>query len=164
MAVKKISTIAFLAAIQFIVFTSFSSILYLECITLTTVVFAMTFTRGESVLASICFCTLNFLIQGVTPWSLMYLLIFPSYSLLISLTKNLLKQHFILLVITCGVLSFLTGQLVQIPFLLVSKTITSLYLLLGFKTSLFQGVLSGWICFFLYKPIEKIILKVKKRY
>lgn len=162
MAAKKISIIAFLACIQFVVFTALSSILYLECITLTTVLFAMNFSKEESILASVCFCLINFLVQGITPWSLMYLLIFPFYSLIINTTKGYLRKHYVILAIVCGILSFLTGQLVQVPFLLVSKTITSLYLLLGFKTSFIQGIISGWLCFLLYQVLERIIIKVKR--
>ena len=67
---------------------------------------------------------------------MMYCLIYPLYSLFIGCSRKFLNRHFLALVFTCGFLSFLTGQLVQLPFMLISGKITAIYILMGLKTSL----------------------------
>ena len=153
MRVKELCYIAVIGALESIIFSSFSFVLYLECITMTIVLFAMTFQTRQAIMGAIVFGILNLCVQGVTPWSLMYLLIYPSYSLFIGILRPFLKHHFLLLVFVCGVLSFLTGQLVQLPFMLVSKNLTLLYIFAGLKTSLIQGVVSALTCFICYKPL-----------
>ena len=94
MKVKDLCLIAAMAAIEMVVFTSFSFVLYLECITFTIILFAMTFTRKQAVFAAIVFTILNLSIQGVTPWSMMYCLIYPLYSFLIATLRPFFKQAF----------------------------------------------------------------------
>ncbi len=163
MKVKELCFIAVIAAIEFVVFTSFSFVLYLECITVTIMLFATTFSTKQAVLGSLIFTLVNLTIQGVAPWSIMYILIYPTYSLLIGLSKKFLNKHFILLCILCGFLSFLTGQLVQIPFILVSKHITIYYILAGLKVSIPQGIVTGCFCFLIYKPIYAILNSITRR-
>ena len=106
MKVKDLCLIAAMAAIEMVVFTSFSFVLYLECITFTIILFAMTFTRKQAVFAAIVFTILNLSIQGVTPWSMMYCLIYPLYSFLIATLRPFLNKHFLCLVFLCALLSF----------------------------------------------------------
>lgn len=155
--------IAVMAAIEQIVFTSFSFILYLECITFTIVVFAMVFQTKQAVLASVVFALLNFTIQGITLWTCMYLLIYPSYSLVIGVSKSFLQKHFFVLVFLCGFFSFLTGQLLQLPFMLFSSKITMLYILVGLKTSLIQMAMASTTCFLCYQPVYKVLKFIERR-
>ena len=71
MNVRELCFIAVIASIEAVVFTSFSFILYVECITFTIVLFAMTFSTKQAVLGAVAFTVLNLSVQGVTPWSLM---------------------------------------------------------------------------------------------
>ena len=109
-----------MAALELLIFTSFSYILYLECITFTLVVFALIFPRKQAVLAAFVFTTLNMMIQGVTPWSFMYLLLYPLYSLVISVFAKCLKRHFLLAAFLCGLFSFVPGICLILAFLLGS--------------------------------------------
>lgn len=164
MKVKELCCIAIMAAIEMVVFTSFSFILYIEFITFTVVVFSMVFSKRMAVLSAVIFGLLNMiLIQSVTPWSICYLLIYPSYSWIISSLKAYLSNHFISLCILCGMFSFLTGQILQLPFMLFSKYVTLVYLIIGLKTSLIQGVVSMVGCMVLYKPVEKVLKIIEKR-
>lgn len=164
MKTNEITRIAFLACIEFVVFTSFSDILYLECITMTIVLFALVFDRRECFWAAVVFGVINMIIrQGMTPWSLMYLIIYPSYTLLISWIKPGLLHHPIRVAVVTGVLSFLTGQFLQLPFILFSKKITVFYLIVGLKTSLFQGIFSGVASGFLYAPLYRSCLQIERR-
>ena len=163
MKVKDVCLIAAMAAIEMVVFTSFSFVLYLECITFTIILFAMTFTRKQAVFAAIVFTILNLSIQGVTPWSMMYCLIYPLYSFLIATLRPFLNKHFLCLVFLCALLSFLSGQLVQLPFMLISKKVTLLYILSGLQVSIPQGIVSGIFCFICYKPVYNILHRIETR-
>lgn len=142
MRVRDLCLIALIATLEYVVFTSFSYILYLECITFTIMMIALYFNRKIAITSSLVFTILNCLNMGITPWSMMYLLIYPLYSLVISLAKNVIKQKVLYAIITCTLLSFLTGQLLQLPYMLVSKNITYLYLFAGLKTSVIQAIIS----------------------
>jgi flavin reductase (DIM6/NTAB) family NADH-FMN oxidoreductase RutF len=163
MSVKRLVTIAFIAAIQYVCFTSFSFILYLEVITFVTLSFAMVFPKKDVVMASSIFAIINMLSMGVNPWTFMYLLIYPSYSFVIASLAKILKNNFFLLVFLCGLFSFLTGQFVQIPFLLFSKNITIYYILAGLKVSIPQGIIAGFVCFLLFKPLNIVLLNIKEK-
>lgn len=162
MKAKELCYIAVMAAIEAVVFTSFSFILYLECITFTIVIFSMTFKTRQATLASLVFTIINLSVQGVTPWSMMYCIIYPIYSLLIGTMKPFLKKHFLLMTILCGFLSFLSGQLLQLPFMLAAGRVTLAYLLLGLKTSLIQGCLSMMLCFVCYKPVNAVVTRIER--
>ncbi|MBM6831290.1 cytochrome B [Faecalicoccus acidiformans] len=164
MTVKELCVIAIIGAIEFVVFTSFSFILYLECITFTVLIFSVVFPIKIAVSGAVVFDLLNIvLIQGITPWSLCYLGIYPVYSWIFSTWKQPLPKKLWLLAFVCAFFSFLTGQLLQLPFLLFSKTLTILYLILGLKTSLIQGALSAMICLFLYHPTKKALCAIERK-
>lgn len=160
---RELCYIAVMGAIEAVVFSSFSFILYLECITLTIVLFATIFPTRQAVLAAVVFTIINLSMQGVTPWSMMYCLIYPLYSLLLGWGKGYLSRHVILTAIVCGLLSFLTGQLVQLPFLLISKNITFLYMLMGLKTSLLQGMMSTACTLVCYRPLAAVLRPIERR-
>lgn len=156
MRTKELTRIAFMAAILVCVFQMFAQILYLEMITFTIVVFSCNFSRKEAVMACLIFGMVNMLFIGITPWTLMYVLIYPCYAWIVSLHKLAWWQnHPLMLYLLCGFLSFLTGQLLDLPFLLFSGKITIIYILMGIKTSVIQGILSFLACMFLFDPVTK---------
>ena len=164
MKVKELCLIAIMASLEVVVFTSFSFVLYLECITLTIVLFAMVFPRRMACMSSFLFGRLNMiLVQGITPWSIGYFLIYPVYSYGIASNRTYLSKHFLVLCGVCAFCSFLTGQLLQLPFLFFSKYVTFFYIIMGLKTSLIQGIVSFISCMILYKPIEKVLLMIKEK-
>lgn len=155
MNTKQLTRIAFMAASLTCVFQLFSHILYLEMITFTILLYAMNFQRTDAVLSCVIFALVNMLFLGITPWSCMYLMIYPFYAWIISCKQAFLSKHLFCLCLLCGFLSFLCGQLLDIPFLLFSKQITLLYWISGLKTSLIQGLLSYLICMLLYEPLSR---------
>ncbi len=162
MDVKSITKIAMLGCFQFIAFVLCSDILYLELITFFTVLFASTYKTKEAVLGSITFAILNMAIrQGVTMWSMMYLLIFPLYSLIISVLPIKIKSNLFFVVIMCGLFSFLTGQLIQLPYMLLSGNFAYVYIIVGLKTSLIQGALSMIGASILFKPTYEVLQKIR---
>ena len=163
MKAKQLTKIAFMAASMICVFQAFSHILYLELITFTIVCFAMNTSRKEAVLSCVIFACLNMLFLGITPWTCMYFMIYPLYALVVVLFKGFLNKHLLCLCLLCGFLSFLCGQLLDLPFLLFSKHVTLLYWISGLKTSLIQGILSFLSCLFLYEPLSKRIDALQKR-
>ncbi len=74
MKTKQLTRIAIMACMQYVVFTMFSQIIYLEAVTLVTVLFAVTFERREAVMASVVFALINLLTRGIMPWTIMYLI------------------------------------------------------------------------------------------
>ena len=163
LTVKELCVISIMACIEASVFNLFSQILYLEGITLTVVLFASVFKRRTAVLAAIVYGSVNMVINGITPWSVMYLLIYPSYSLFVSAVNPIVKHHLIPWCCICAFLSFLTGQLLEIPFLLVSEKVTIFYLLTGLKTSLIQGGLSAVLCFLTFQPLRAVLERIERR-
>ncbi|MGB4985803.1 MAG: cytochrome B [Erysipelotrichaceae bacterium] len=163
MKVKEIVLIALLSALEFVIFSSFSYVLYLELITFVIVVIALNFSLRVSILSSLVFALINILfVQGIQFWSAGYLVIYPTYSLIVGLNKKYLTSSLVVSVI-CGFLSFLTGQLLQIPFMLLSSHITFLYIILGLKTSLIQGIISGISCFILFKHVVRVLNSYARR-
>lgn len=163
LSVKELCVISIIACIEEVVFTSFSQVLYLEAITLTILMFAVVFKARIAFMGAAVYGLVNMVINGITPWTMMYFLIYPCYTMLVILMKPLLKNHVIGYSILCGLLSFLTGQLLQLPYLLFSSTVTAFYLLAGLKTSLIQGGLSVVLCFVLFQPLRVVLEKIERR-
>lgn len=163
MKTRDVTRIAFMAVILCCVFQMFANILYIECITFTILLFSCVFSKRDACMACIVFSFLNMLMLGVTPWTLLYLLIYPLYAFCIASSKHGLLKHPICLYSVCGILSFLTGQVLDLPFLLFSKEVTMLYILLGLKTSIIQGILSFVSCMFLFDPMYRRLSHIEER-
>lgn len=158
MSVRELVQAALLGALEMAVFTALSSVLYVEAVTLTIVCVAVCMPKKIAVLSSVCFCVLNMLlVQAITPWSLMYLMIYPTYSLIVGSVHIRTKKKAALIT---GILSFLTGQLLQIPWMLFSKILAAGYLLMGLQTSLIQGAISAALAWFLFDPVCRILKRV----
>lgn len=156
-----LTRIAMMACMQYAVFTMFSQVLYLEAVTLITLLFAVVFPLRESMLASVIFACVNMLTRGVMPWTIMYLILFPLYSLLGYSMRSLLISRNEWTVLICFLFSFLLGQLVDLPFILFSGKITMIYMLMGLKTSLIQGFLSACEAAFLFDPLYRQLIKIR---
>lgn len=161
MTVKTLTRIAIMASIQSAIFTIFSQVLYLEGITLTICLFACVFKKEEAVLASFIFAMVNMLVQGITIWTMMYVLIYPTYSFILASFKRFWLSKPMALVLMCGFLSFLTGQLMDLPFIVFAKEITVFYIILGLKTSIIQGCLSALMCLLIFDPCLKVLQKIE---
>lgn len=159
--VRQMAHIALMGAILYAVFQAFSNILYLEMITFTILCFAQVFVRKEVVLSCVLFACIQILFNGLTLWNIMYLLIFPMYGWIFSKSADVLKDHLVAHAFLAGFFSFLTGQLVDLPFLLFSKTVTLLYMLMGLKTSLIQGCLTFIVTLFLFEPVVKVLYRIQ---
>ena len=104
------------------------------------------------------------LFQGITPWSCMYLCIYTTYAWIFSKSKGYVLKHRFLLYCVCGFCSFLTGQLLDLPYILFSGKITLLYMILGLKTSLMQGGISFVACMLLFDPLyQRLDSIIKER-
>ena len=161
--VKELCVISIIACIEAVVFTLFSQVLYLEAITLTVMMFAVVFDKRISLMGALVYGLVNMVINGITPWTFMYFLIYPCYTLIVIVMKSVLKDRVLWYSVLCGVLSFMTGQLLQVPYLLFSSKVTAFYLLAGLKTSLIQGVLSAVSCFVLFQPLRVVLEKIERR-
>lgn len=163
LSVKELCVISIIACIEAVLFTSFSQVLYLEAITLTVLMFAVVFKGRIALLGSVVYGLVNMVLNGITPWTIMYFMIYPCYTALVILMKPVLKDKVLGYSLLCGLLSFLTGQILQLPYLLFSSTVTAFYLLAGLKTSLIQGGLSAVLCFVLFQPLRAVLEKIERR-
>lgn len=163
MKTKELARIAIIAGIYEVMFTSFSNILYLEMITFTLCLFSMIFSKKIAIYSAFCFGMVNMLVMGITPWTMMYVIIYPVYAWIMNTGKTIFMKHDLIFAAVVGILSFLGGQLLEIPYLLVSKSITALYLLMGVKTSLIQGGISFIAALFLTAPIKPIVIEMEKK-
>ncbi|MEA4875341.1 cytochrome B [Anaerorhabdus sp.] len=161
MSVRTLTRIAIMASIQSAIFTIFSQVLYLEGITFTVCLFACVFKKEEVVFASFIFAMVNMLVQGISIWTMMYAIIYPTYSFIIASFKNFWLKKPMALVAACGILSFATGQLLDLPFILFAKEITIFYIILGLKTSIIQGCLSAFMCLLIFEPCLKVLQKIE---
>lgn len=162
MPTRSIARTAMLAAFLFVCFTSFSLILYLEVITIMIVLTALVFPKREALLAILVFTILNMTIQGITIWSLLYVVVYLSYGLFVSTFKKYLLGHEYRVMAIVGIFAFSTGMILDLPFFLFSKELTYLYLILGLQTSIIQAVLGCLQVLVFYKPLVKVFQRVER--
>lgn len=150
MKTKELTITAMLCMIMYGAFILFSQVLYLEAITFVTILMAVIFPLKITLTASICFGLIHILLNGLFPWTIMYMILFPLYTFIAYNLRNQIIKSELFQVIICFLFSFLLGQLVELPFVLFSGKATWLYLLVGLKTSLIQGFISVLLANFLF--------------
>ena len=164
MSTRRIARIAVMAAVMVTVFHLFSQILYLEAITLTIAVLSAVVQRRDVVMAAMVFALVNMMIQGISLWTMAYLLVYPGYAMLLGWMKPVLLRHRWLAVVMVGLCSFATGQLLDLPFILLDARVTMIYVLMGLKTSLLQGMLSALEALFLFDPLVDRLQRIERNY
>lgn len=162
MKVKEITLCAMLCMIMYGSYILLSGVLYLEAVTFTTILIAVLFPLKLSLTAAFCFGLINILLQGIFPWSIMYLIIFPLYVLVAYRLRESIITSELVQVVICFLFSFLIGQFADLPYILFSGKITIVYMLIGLKTSLIQGFLSALLANFLFKKAYDRIYKYLK--
>ena len=162
MSVKELCVIAMMACIEAVVFSSFSHRPRLAR-ERAFLLFAVVFKRRTAFLAAVVYGLVNMIVSGVTMWSMIYFFIYPVYTLIVCKLKPLLKENVLLWSLCCGTLSFFTGQLLQIPWMLFSKRLTMIYVLTGLKTSLIQGCLSAVFCFLCFRMLSAVLKRIERR-
>jgi len=160
---RKLTRDALLGAFLFVIMKSLSNILYVEAITISVVTIALVFDLSDSLLSSLTFAFLMLMITGVSTWNLMYALIYPLYTLLTYLLKKPLLAHKYLLTPYCFLLAFLTGQLLDLPFILINSTVGMFYIITGLKTSLIQGIIVAVETTLIFEPMYNALSKIKER-
>ena len=153
MSVKKLCANAMLAALLFTVYFLFSQILYLEFVTFTVIVYAMNLPKLNSLWVVIGFVSLVWLIYGIGIWSIMYMIIYPLFVIIIRLLRRLLSKSLYFIAIFAFFMGLFIGNLIDLPFLLFSPALTMAYLLIGFKTTLVQGGIAFLVILLLYEPL-----------
>ncbi|MGL5541420.1 MAG: hypothetical protein ACRDBX_07305 [Erysipelotrichaceae bacterium] len=163
METRTLTRVSFLGALLFASFALLSSVLYLEVITLCIVLYALTLSRKEAVLSTFVFTMVNMAFYGITPWTIAYVLVFVSYAMLTSMLRPFLQHRIYAIALWTMVLAFSTGMLLDLPFLLFSSKVTTLYLLLGVKTSIIQGVSAAIQVLVLFEPLQRILERIERK-
>lgn len=161
MQTNKLTKIAMLGAILFICFTFFSFSLYIEVITLLVVVMALVFPKKEVLFIVLIFTLLNLTIQGITIWSLLYIVVYSTYATITIRLRQQLLAHEYRVMLLVGVFSFLTGMILDLPYFLFSKELTYMYLLLGLQTSLIQAIIACIEVLLFYKPLYQVLKRLE---
>ena len=160
MSIKRISLCAILAALLFVIYMSFSQILYLEFVTFTIVLFALNIPKWDNVWIVCVFVCLIWLVYGIGPWSLMYMIVYPGFTIILSLLKPLIKKHIYLIALLAFIIGLLAGNLIDLPFLLISKEVTVVYILMGIKTTIIQGLIAFITVLLIYQPLANNLEKL----
>lgn len=157
MNVKTICINSMLGALLFAIYFTFSQILYLEFVTFTIILFAMCLPKYNSVIVTVIFVFLVWFAYGIGTWSMMYMIIYPGFSYLFCLSRKRIKNNLWLLA-SCGfIMGLLAGNLVDLPFLLIAKEITPIYILLGLQTTLTQAAIAAISIIILYEPLSNVL-------
>ena len=90
----------------------------------------------------------------------MYMIIYPSFVLLIKAGKKILVRNIYLTAIFAFIMGLLVGNLVDLPFLLFSKEVTMAYIIIGFQTTLAQGCVAFLSVLLLYEPLACLLNKL----
>ncbi len=163
MTIKKLSLNAILASLLFVVYLTFSQILYLEFLTFSIILISLNVPRKDAILIVVTFVILVWLVYGINLWSLMYLIIYPGFAFLISVSKKIIKKSEYYVAITGFTFALLAGNLIDLPFILFSKELTLIYLVLGFKTTLVQAVICFTTILIIYQKFESLFISLLKK-
>ena len=149
-----------LAALLFGVYALFSNVLYLEFVTITIILYAINIPKWDSLIIVSVFVLLIWLCYGISPWSAMYMVIYPLFALVLKLLSKQLKKSIYLIAFFAFFMALCAGNLIDLPFLLLSREVTIMYFLIGIKTTLVQGGLAFIEVLILYEPLSQQFIKL----
>ncbi|HPP32060.1 MAG TPA: hypothetical protein PK083_06320 [Soehngenia sp.] len=159
---KKVTRVAMLASILYIIQFIGSGLLYIELVNFTILLYGVTLKRDESYLAVTIFCLLVMLTRGFGLWTIMYLVVFPQYALIYAALGKKIKSLY-LLALLGFVLAFICGTLIDIPYIIAANLDYKgliIRLLLGFQVSIVNALVTFIATLFLLDPLNKLLLKL----
>lgn len=163
MKARDITRIGLLATFIYVIQFLGSFVLYFELVNFTLLLYGVYLRRKDAWLSAVIFCLLMMLTRGIAPWSFMYLLIFPQYTLIYSMLGSKVKSQYVLGAVGF-VLAFICGTLIDMPYILTAgldyKALI-LRLLVGFQVSLGNGIITFIATIYLLKPLEKVFVRIK---
>lgn len=116
--------------------------------------------RWKAMLCVLCFDLIEIIIYGFGLWSIMYLYIWPLAAVLvIAFSKN---ESRLFWAIFCGCFGLLFGALCALPYIFTSGIKAAFtYWLAGIPYDLIHGASNFVITFILFKPLLKLLIKLK---
>ena len=155
---RNIVNASMIGCILYLLYISFSNILYLELVTFGLLVFSRLVVKKELIYGSVVFGLLIILLKGFFVWNVMYIVVIFAYSCLFTTLE--IKDKYIPLF--GGFCSFMIGIFLDLPFMIFGEYACIAYALSSFKVSIIQGVLTGLILFFAYEKIIHLLRKAVK--
>lgn len=164
MSVKEMTKVALLATLLFMIYSMGSMVMYVELFNFTVLLYGVSLTRRQSFGAVLIFSCLLVLVYGVQIWTLMYVLVFPTYTLVYHQVGKWTHSEYVLASVGF-ILAFLCGTLIDLPFMLMSELTSKaliLRLILGFQVSLGNGICTFLATLFLFPSLSKLLTKLNK--
>lgn len=163
LSAREITKIAVLATFLYVIQFIGSFMLYFELLNFTLLLYGVYLKRKEAWLSAVVYCFLVMLTRGIAPWSLMYLVIFPQYTLIYSAIKDRVKNQYVLALVGF-VLAFLCGTLIDMPSIIAAGLdyrALVIRLLMGFQVSLFSGIITFVATLYLLKPLKRVFHSIQ---
>lgn len=161
MKAKDITLIALLASIMYVIYTIGSGFLYFELLNFTVLLYGVTFSKKTSYFSTLVFSLLVILTWGLAPWTVMYLVVFPVYSLIYSSLGNHIRSEYLFAAFGF-ILAFFCGTIIDLPYIYMAGLDYRglvIRLLLGFQVSIINAGTTFISTLFLLYPIRKALLK-----
>jgi len=160
MKTSEITRIAVLATMLYIIHRIGGLILYVEWVNFTIMLYGVYLKRKEAWLSVVVFCFLVMLTEGIAPWSLAYLVVFPQYVFIYSFFKDRVKNEYYIAGLGF-ILAFMCGTLIDLPFMLSAGLDFKAFiarLLMGFQVSLGNGAVTFISAMYLLKPMKRVFV------
>lgn len=161
---RDITRIATLGAILYCIYFVCSPLMYIELVGFIIVLYGVSLDRKTAYFAALVFCGIVVLTYGIAPWTIMYIVVFPQFTLIYNFLAKVTKSEYIYAGVGF-VLSFLTGTIIELPYIFMTgmagKALIT-YLLLGFQVSLVNAACTLLATLFLLKPLRKLLIKIFK--
>ncbi len=164
MSAKELTRVAVLAAILYCIYFLGSFFMYVELVGFIVLLYGVSLNKKTAYLAALVFTFLVMLTRGIAPWSFMYVVVFPQYTLIYHFLSKLTKSEYIYAIVGF-ILSFMTGTIIEIPYILMTGMVGQsliTYLILGFQVSLGNAACTFLATLFLLKPLRSLLQKVNK--
>lgn len=162
MNTRKLTQCALLAAILYIVYFMGSFITYFELVSFVILLYGTTLPKKLAWFSVLVFTILVMLTKGIAPWSFMYLIIMPQYTLIYNFVAKRTKSEYVYAFVG-AILSFLMGTLIDLPYLLTAGLGAKSFwitLILGFQVCIGNMVCTVIATLFLYKTMNRVLKRV----
>lgn len=162
MSVKKITGIAFLAALLYVSKVVLEFLPNVELVSLLIILYTLVFGK-ETLLAVVVFNLFEVVQWGIGTWTISYLYTWPLLCVLTLVFKRWFREEFIFWAIFSGCFGLIFGALFAIVYLPVGWSAALSYWILGLPWDVWHAAANFVLMLILGKPVYGVLCKVKNQ-
>lgn len=161
MSTQKLTRIALLSAILYVLKVALEFLPNVEIVTLLIIIYSLVFGK-ESILIVTVFNFFELIQWGFGTWWISYLYVWPLLCVITLLLKKILKEEFVAWSVVSGGFGIIFGSLFAVLYLPIDPAYALSYWISGLPWDVWHGGFNFILMLILGKPLYRLLMRLKK--